>query len=59
MQTIPTATKTKLTKLFNKRHEDSKLKQTNKAKSKVEHFKFDPLMEEVEESVEEEGEDDV
>ena len=31
---VPTATKSKLTRLFNKRHEESKLKQTKAAKGK-------------------------
>jgi hypothetical protein len=31
---IPTATKSKLTRLFNKRHEDNKLKQTKVVKGK-------------------------
>jgi hypothetical protein len=51
---IPSAVKGKLTKLFNKRHEDSKMKQAVKGKGKAEHVKFDPLMEELEDVEEEE-----
>lgn len=41
---IPGSTKAKLTKLFNKRHEDNKLKQTKAAKGKNEHIKYDPVL---------------
>lgn len=41
---IPSTVKGKLTRLFNKRHEDSKMKATNKVKAKNDHVKFDPLM---------------
>jgi hypothetical protein len=38
-------TKAKLTRLFNKRHEDNKLKQTKAVKGKTEHVKYDPVLE--------------
>lgn len=41
---IPSAVKGKLTRLYNKRHEDSKIKGVNKIKATVEHVKFDPMM---------------
>jgi hypothetical protein len=46
---VPSAVKGKLTRLFNKRHEDSKLKQATKSKGNVLNIKFNPLMEEMEE----------
>ncbi len=41
---IPSQTKAKLTRLFNKRHEDAKLKQLKSKKSVVEHLKFNPVL---------------
>lgn len=47
---VPSAVKAKLTRLFNKRHEEERLaKIKGKGKQKAEqHVKFDPLMEEPE-----------
>jgi hypothetical protein len=42
---VPSAVKGKLTRIYNKRHEDSKIKAATKSKAVVEHVKFDPLME--------------
>jgi hypothetical protein len=55
---VPSSVKGKLTRLYNKRHEDSKMKQITKGKGKVEHTKFDPPMEELEEVDEEEPEEE-
>jgi hypothetical protein len=44
---VETATKSKLTRLYNKRHEEAKLKAAKGPKAKVEHVKFDPVLEEV------------
>lgn len=41
---VPSTVKGKLTRLYNKRHEDSKLKATTKSKGVTEELKFDPLM---------------
>ena len=52
---IPPAIKAKLTRLFNKRHEDAKLmKKTGKAATQ-EHAKFNTVLEELEAEDEEEG----
>ena len=42
---ISSQTKAKLTRLFNKRHEDNKLKQAKAIKGKNEHVKYDPVLE--------------
>lgn len=39
------AMKSKLTRLFNRRHEDAKLMKTKAAKLKTEHIKFNPVLE--------------
>jgi hypothetical protein len=44
---VPPQVKAKLTRLFNKRHEDFKLKAVKNVKGKSEHIKFNPLLEEV------------
>ena len=36
--------KTKLTRLFNKRHDDAKLKKEKAAKVKAQHIKFNPVL---------------
>jgi hypothetical protein len=41
---IPTAVKSKLTRLFNKLHEDSKLKQQKIKKGGEKHAKFNPVL---------------
>ena len=41
---IPTKVKASLTRTFNKRHEDSKLKAIKGGKVKAEHVKFDPIL---------------
>lgn len=45
LSNVPSQIKTKLTKAFNKRHEEAKLKQKQKGKKvDVTHIKFDPVM---------------
>ena len=48
---VSSQTKAKLTRLFNKRHEDAKLskQQSKGVKGKSEHVKFNPVMEMAEE----------
>jgi hypothetical protein len=42
---ISSQVKAKLTRLFNKRHEDAKLKKQKTIKAKTEHIKFNPVLE--------------
>jgi hypothetical protein len=56
LATVPPATKAKLTKLFNKRHEDARLKQQKGKNQSVHLVKFDPVLEEPELQDEEEEE---
>jgi hypothetical protein len=45
LSSISPAIKSKLTRSYNKRHEDTKLEQqNNKAKVKVDHIKYDPVL---------------
>lgn len=48
LSSIPSQTKAKLTRLFNKRHEDAKLKQQKTKKGNEQHAaKYDPVLEEL------------
>ena len=54
MADISSGIKGKLTRTFNKRHEDAKLRaQAKGPKAKVQHIKYDPLMEVGQESADE------
>lgn len=44
MKDITPAAKANLTKQFNKRHEETKLKKAKAGKIKEEHVKFDPVL---------------
>ena len=44
LSSIPAATKAKLTRLFNKRHEEAKLKKKKGKTVTEEHLKFDPVL---------------
>lgn len=47
MAGISSNQKSKLTRLYNKKHMELKLKAAKKEKVKVEHVKFDPVLEDM------------